>query len=845
MAHQLSEFEEKQLLNICQALGGYVEDEVVLENGRTTTVSRYVPGDEVIECLKDLKRILRRDDDTIGRKVFITLGTWDIMHKDLLPILMTCDVEKNRKLAMSVVELLVPMTWPIAEDAENIPLHVEILNRYKEEFLKDGILDKIMKLLLMALSTPFRFFHFSMISAFDKNNVLELILTFAASMDEREYAEWNMVILEIVYHIFRDRDASELAGTKDENEYFASRILLENAAKNPVVRSSRHGRFGGTLMLKLENGAHINLHNSKMALKSVENALDLGKKEKRVGGKKMQQTEPVICRKVVNKEARAVLSKIASMFVENSFNALANAVKKDFDMERTSVRETDYFHFLKVVTFTLDFQMLEKFSKSKAFMVVRKKRRKKESRPDNEVNAVNDEISDDENGAKTKVDMVEHEFRFEKMEMDLAYESVVSTYCELLKQYKVLDLKYLTYITVMLHRIFVKCKMEPLLYKLSIFELFNKIIDDRHTMPSSPALKELQTFIKYVLSKFTKKSIDTPALLIELLFPKSRSDCTRIMYGEKEKKAPVDVNVQHKSGVPEEGELEFAKKMSWQQKVSAVVSLLVKEDRKDLVEWVQLTLSFVAAQKGDGGAYEDEDVVLADEARGNENVLEALRDNNRLHILLRLFKIYRDAREPKENWVIRNVETAEELLVYCKAIQESIESPLDFDKPLSKLIRLVKPKKTKATSSKEVVEDDQQEAEKASNANHPEVENEENREDERPQVREVDDDFSDDDALTRALEMAAAGAKPTQAQSSSTLTSSRAPSPEQGATTPGKRGYALDDEETAIVKAAMEPVALSKETTGAQDAELEGSSSRAVIKRRKIHVFDDDDDYDV
>jgi hypothetical protein len=38
--------------------------------------------------------------------------------------------------------------------------------------------------------------------------------------------------------------------------------------------------------------------------------------------------------------------------------ALAVAVKKDFDMERSSVRDVDYYYFLKLVTFALAFQVL-------------------------------------------------------------------------------------------------------------------------------------------------------------------------------------------------------------------------------------------------------------------------------------------------------------------------------------------------------------------------------------------------------------------------------------------------------------------------------------------------------
>jgi hypothetical protein len=52
--------------------------------------------------LKDLKKILKRDDDTTERAVFTKLGLWDIMNRDLLPLLMVTDVEVNARIVMSV-----------------------------------------------------------------------------------------------------------------------------------------------------------------------------------------------------------------------------------------------------------------------------------------------------------------------------------------------------------------------------------------------------------------------------------------------------------------------------------------------------------------------------------------------------------------------------------------------------------------------------------------------------------------------------------------------------------------------------------------------------------------------
>jgi len=47
-----------------------------------------------------------------------------------------------------------------------------------------------------------------------KSNFLELFLSFAGSLDESEYVEWNMLILEIFYNMYIGRDPEEILSTK-------------------------------------------------------------------------------------------------------------------------------------------------------------------------------------------------------------------------------------------------------------------------------------------------------------------------------------------------------------------------------------------------------------------------------------------------------------------------------------------------------------------------------------------------------------------------------------------------------------------------------------------------------
>ena len=74
------------LLSIVSALGGFEEKET--EGGYERV---YVPGDEVIDCLRDLKKLLRADDGTSSRFSFRQLGHWKVLQKDLIPLLLTAD----------------------------------------------------------------------------------------------------------------------------------------------------------------------------------------------------------------------------------------------------------------------------------------------------------------------------------------------------------------------------------------------------------------------------------------------------------------------------------------------------------------------------------------------------------------------------------------------------------------------------------------------------------------------------------------------------------------------------------------------------------------------------------
>lgn len=99
---------------VVDALGGY-------EGGL------YRMGDDVLACLRDLKKLWRTDDDDDDRTVARILVDSRVFHNDLVPILLATahprsgtrtDTRVPDKRALACADLLTALTWPIDVAAE-------------------------------------------------------------------------------------------------------------------------------------------------------------------------------------------------------------------------------------------------------------------------------------------------------------------------------------------------------------------------------------------------------------------------------------------------------------------------------------------------------------------------------------------------------------------------------------------------------------------------------------------------------------------------------------------------------------------------------------------------------
>ncbi|XP_040014377.1 protein timeless homolog [Xiphias gladius] len=115
------------------------------------------------------------------------------------------------------------------------------------------------------------------------------------------------------------------------------------------------------------------------------------------------------------------------------------------------------------------------------------------------------------------VQVSETEFNFLDFVKRFASPNIVRPYLLLLKSYSKNTPHTNHCITRMLHRLAVDLKMDALLFQLSVFNLFNKILCD----PAAAAYRELVTFAKYVLNRFFSLAAQNNKVYVELLFWKN------------------------------------------------------------------------------------------------------------------------------------------------------------------------------------------------------------------------------------------------------------------------------------------------------------------------------------
>ncbi|KAL1742157.1 timeless protein-domain-containing protein [Schizophyllum fasciatum] len=416
---------EPVISNVVDALGGF--------EGKT-----YRMGDEVNGCMKDLKRLWRKDDTDDERTVARIYWEKRLLHNDLIPILLATAgkglVEDKR--AVACADLMAAMTWPIdmAEELKELDDELDrgadytVLQQshlhYKAALLKPDVMKALLSIMIPPLAKPvkerterdkqvmtvvlnlirnlafikdlppnihhssdqaeFSSLQSKLIRALSETHAMELLLTIAVN-DNKDplFNQWNTIILEIFYLLYRGVKPSSLAmdQTKQTSKNLHRLLETEQKIRQDIARkaSSRHSRFGTTITVSLNpkkaapadgeagsskkatGSSHLVLHQQQALHKDASSILDMKKKHKKKG----LTVDELAHEENLSVEARNILQKFAAEFVENCFNPFLSTLIKDIRMERPKITEKDNLLLLYVAKWFIEFFLLSR-AKEKA-----------------------------------------------------------------------------------------------------------------------------------------------------------------------------------------------------------------------------------------------------------------------------------------------------------------------------------------------------------------------------------------------------------------------------------------------------------------------------------------------
>ncbi|WVF65442.1 hypothetical protein IAT40_000170 [Kwoniella sp. CBS 6097] len=246
-------------------------------------------------------------------------------------------------------------------------------------------------------------------------------------------------------------------------------------------------------------------------------------------------------------------------------------------------------------------RMLEKFSKNKAFMFIRKKKAARKKRQQNqqdptESSGMPEEYGNEEEEALGGADQdapsyAEHAFTFQAFEKRFASESVTNTLLSYLARFQEFEEpEQMKRVVGLMHRQVIKAQAEGLYFKVSTLDLFRRILDESHTLIKADSSKDLMQLINFVLRKFFKRVAEDPFLIVEAFTSKSRSRWKDLSSYKSEDEDDDGMGgqrarIKEKMGL---AELEFKKNknLSWSQQMEVAFSLILKEEHEDWIKWI-------------------------------------------------------------------------------------------------------------------------------------------------------------------------------------------------------------------------------------------------------------------
>eukprot|EP00750_Incisomonas_marina_P026345 INCI5898.17.p1 GENE.INCI5898.17~~INCI5898.17.p1 ORF type:complete len:556 (+),score=98.03 INCI5898.17:250-1917(+) len=386
----------------------------------------FESGDEHMDCLKDILRQLRREHPT-KRALYKNLGTLQVVQHKIIPLLL--NHHGDDKLAFQVAKLLVMLTLP-AEEVQGRQLEDRILVDYASCLAHNGAAVNIfvsqlpldpseattdkstmtMELMLTlfrnllaikneqmtgsAMSSRTQV-HEELILAFDREFVLYSIAELASLVELPQYAEWNLLLLELLYLVFVGHTPEAVAEaafnyrpqkhddeSKDASVHVVDGVAPKQQRGQPrrdalagvsmipnrkALKGARHSHFGGIVKVglssavqRLARGASnvanphdvLQANDAKVKALSSKQRAHLSRARqaaKDMGFHLKSGAETAVA---MRGEVADVMVRVARQLFENDgFNKLCRSLTKEFQKRSSKVIEADHVKLLHLVWF--------------------------------------------------------------------------------------------------------------------------------------------------------------------------------------------------------------------------------------------------------------------------------------------------------------------------------------------------------------------------------------------------------------------------------------------------------------------------------------------------------------
>lgn len=386
----------------CAGLGAPEEDE---DGGAVG----YVKGDHCLDNLKDLQRLLRRDDPE-RREVFKQVCKWRIASRDLVPIIENYQADRN--LVITAVKVLVFLTMPVDPSSEDVAQQIEYLWDLKAALTRNVAIAVIVSLLedpldhlertsfteddwklVQLVLTLFRnvlaiqeitlpqkasgeatqllFLADRFLELMFQENMMDLILVLTQHIDEPSgyLKQENLLLLEIFHYLFLGRDPELIAkvrteGSKDQvngdidTSVDSLRAMMEKEEREKKMfrqrNAEQHSHNGIFTFLSMDGSKSLCKGNPSSAIASANSLRKIRSVQK--GPQKRIAWDNNELLYIPKEGIMETLRSFLDQFLSGGYNVLMQSICDDIVKEHHSIEKSDNITFFKVVRFVLAFQ---------------------------------------------------------------------------------------------------------------------------------------------------------------------------------------------------------------------------------------------------------------------------------------------------------------------------------------------------------------------------------------------------------------------------------------------------------------------------------------------------------